>query len=668
MHSKSRPFSVFLKLSVFIGMLLVSLCSFPALAQNSLDAGFERDVNRYRWTSEAMVGLDLGRWTLQTKNLFRSDAFLLFGDQLSFRDENRFSFRGQRPTGNGQRQIVSYGRADWYSLSRVFRQDTWFGMRWEGAQPFWIEPVIGLAIDSRPGFGVNRANAPMRTDLGPGFGLDFGLPMTEFNGYFLTADGEARFERTSPRVGRLLRSHVFSRRTFENTTVQTRFKGASVRRDAYQSASFLNRDDAVNRQSETVESTRSDTLDLELMVDSRISSTLSFSGGMNVSTNSRSVRTLRAPSEALFFDSNFNRRIVEGNLAAMYVKGNTRARFAMRVGAEVERRRLDNADDLPSAQAAQKLNLLRQADNERGYLSLQHTLNTSLNRWWQIQFDGSANILKHDTPEINQDDRDELLYNVMFGSRFHVGENLDLTVQVLGSWFHTVYLKAVRSAENNIQRSLRYRPSVEWTPSRKTRFRYTNEVRATYTVDDFLLPGRRPTDQAAREMRHEIQTEHSRSSGMVFKVDASYSDLRLGRFLDKVFAEIPVDTLRTYSGWVRVQTGNKVQAEIGIRFYIRSDFDRSANVRYTIPETQSQSSISRMGRTRIDQIGPTTSISWTMRRNAFIRLEGWAVRQRVSRVLYGEFPDGLGSVIKKAASRGQTSIIPNVSVSMKWTW
>ena len=92
MHSKSRPFSIFLKLSVFIGMLWASLCSFPALAQNSLDAGFERDVNRYRWTSEAKVGLDLGRWTLQTKNLFRSDAFLLFGDQLSFRDENRFRF------------------------------------------------------------------------------------------------------------------------------------------------------------------------------------------------------------------------------------------------------------------------------------------------------------------------------------------------------------------------------------------------------------------------------------------------------------------------------------------------------------------------------------------------------------------------------------------------
>ena len=44
---------------------------------------------------------------------------------------------------------------------------------------------------------------------------------------------------------------------------------------------------------------------------------------------------------------------------------------------------------------------------------------------------------------------------------------------------------------------LRLRPSIEWTPSRLTRVRLTSEVRATYTTEDFMLPGRRSSDQSA---------------------------------------------------------------------------------------------------------------------------------------------------------------------------
>ena len=663
-YSKRSP----LRRLIWFGCLVWLCLPLNVLGQTWVEAGFEREVNRYRWTSDAMVQMAIGRWQLETNNTFRSDAYLLFDDRLSFRNENRFSFRGQRPTSSSKRQFVTHGNADWFSLSRVLQQGSWVGMRWTGDFPIWIEPTIGLAIDARPGFGTTPQQAPVRTDIGPGFGVSFGLPRTDINGYALQASGKAVVQRTSPRVGRLLKTDLYSDRRFESTRIQTRLAGSSVRRDAYQSASFLNRDDAAGRKAETVESTRSDTLDLQLLIDSRVSGSFLFSGRLDISTNSRSVRTLRAPSEALFFDSNFNRRIVEGSVSTSYSKGQTLARLSVRLGAEVERRQLVNADDLPSAQAAQKLNLLRQADNDRGYISLQQTVNAQLRPWWQLQMDASANILRHDTPQINPDDRDELFYNTVLGSRFRLAPELTLMVQVFGSWFHTVYIKAARSAENNIQRSLRYRPALEWNPNRKTRIRYTNEVRATYTVDDFLLPGRRPTDQSAREMRHEIQASRAIGSTLTFEWDGSYSDLRLGRFLNESFAEIPIDTLRTYSGWLRVRTGKEVQVEVGVRYYIRSDFDRSVNVRYTSPITQTQTSISRMGRTRIDQIGPTTSIHWNMRRNAFIRLDGWAVRQRVSHALFGSIPEELESVVRSAAKKGRTSIIPNMSLTMRWSW
>ncbi len=635
-------------------------------AQSSVDTGFERDVNRYRWSASILAQSRIEEWDVSLANQFRSDAFILFDDRLTFRDENRTSFRAERGIRSRSSDFVLYGSADWFSLSRVFRQDTWAGVRFTPTSSLWVEPVVGIATDARPGFGVDATNLPIRTDIGPGVGLRYGLPITDFHGYMVEAGGLVQIQRMSPRVGRVLRSMMNSSRTFEKTTVRTRFRGSSVRRDAYQAASFLNREDSAGRRAETVESTRSDTVTVGIDVESQVSSPIWLTGSLDISANSRKVETLRAPESALFFDSDFNRRTVEVALAARYDQAATRARVAFVAGVEVERRQLDNADDLPAAQASQKLDLLRQADNERGYFGLQTSVDLSPARWWNLQFDGSANILRHDTPDINLDDRDELLYNALLGSRFRIRDGLDVTVQILGSRFHTVYLKSLRSAENSVQRSIRYRPGIQWRPSSRTRLRFTSEVRATYTVDDFLLPGRRPTDQSAREMRFELEADHDFGGGFRALVSASSSDLQLGRFLDDVFAEIPFDTLRTYSMWARVQAGRKIQTELGLRAFIRTDFDRAATVRYRPEDEEQELSISRMGRKRIGQIGPTTAIVWPMRRNAFLRIDGWATIQRVSHRLYGDLPEGLEAVIHKAADRGKRTIIPNLAVSMRW--
>lgn len=665
-------------LTVFVVWLAAGAMPQRVHAQNAsapsplvLQSGFERDVNRYRWTAGLTSTLQAGSWDIELQNRFRSDAFLLFDDRLSFRDENSTRFSATSRGSSGKGGAVVFGGADWYSLSRVFRQDVWGGYRFWPQGRFWFEPAVGFATDARPGFGADdagTARAPVRTDAGWAAGLRFGMPRTDLGGYVTRIQGVAQLQRTSPRTGRVLRSLLDSERLFGDTRLRTRVSGASVRRDAYQAASFLNRDDAVGRRAETVESTRSDTILVGVDIESRLAAPLWLTGSLDVATNSRQVETLRAPADALFFDSNFNRRTVEATLATRYEGARTRARLAASAGAEVERRRLTNAEDLPPAQAAQKLNLLRQADNDRGFFSVQSSLLTSLGPWWDLQFDGSANILRHDTPEVNPDDRDELLYNALLGSRFRLRQNLELMVQVSGSWFHTVYLKSIRSAENSVQRSIRYRPSLQWRPGPDTRIRLASEVRATYTVDDFVLAGRRPTDQAAREMRYELEAEHAIPGSVRLLFTGSMSDLQLGRFLDEVFAEIPFDTLRTVSAWGRIQTGKSVQAEIGMRVFIRTDFDRSASIRYEIPESGEEAVISRMGRQRIDQIGPTMAIVWPMRRNAYLRVDGWATFQQISHRLYGDLPEGRSSVIREAARRGRRTMIPNLAVTMRWQW
>ncbi len=202
-------------------------------------------------------------------------------------------------------------------------------------------------------------------------------------------------------------------------------------------------------------------------------------------------------------------------------------------------------------------------------------------------------------------------------------------------------------------------------------------MRATYTVDDFLLAGRRPKDQSARELRYDLNLEQDFGEGLIVRASGSVSDLHLGRLLWSQFAEIPFDTLRTYSAWVRLQAGRRIITDIGMRVFIRRDFDRATSVRYPrldemgspiLDEAGARtfSTISRPGRTSIEQIGPTCSITWPLMDRSRMRLEGWLNVQRVRHRLFGELPEGLESTIRHAARSGDLRIIPNVALTVLW--
>jgi hypothetical protein len=519
----------------------------------------------------------------------------------------------------------------------------------------------------------------MRTDVGPAVELRLDVPRRTVGGYAVRAEGGAGWQRIDPRRGGGLRFRGDAGRTFERTTVHAEVLFASARRDAYQAASFLNRDEALSRAAESIESTRSDTATATLRLNAPVAEGLTLGSRVILSANNRAIRTRSAPLDALFFDTDFRRQSAEAELSARYARRGVELRASVEGGAETERRTLTNEDDLPGPQAAQKRDLLRQADYDRGFVMLRLDLRIPLGRRFILQADGSANGIRHDTPIINADDRDEAFYSGRVGLLFRADRALEADIQVFGSRYHTVYLKAARSAENNMQRSLRLRPAVRWRPSRATRVELSSEVRATYTVDDFVLPGRQSTDQAAREMRYDLSVEQDLGSGLRAVADGRYSDLRLGRFLDRVFAEIPYDTLRTYGGWLRLRTGGRVTGEIGLRFFMRTDYDRSATVRYARlgedgavlvePDGRPQTTtISRPGRRSILQFGPTCAVVFPLRGGAFLRFDGWMTVQRVTARLYGDLPEESADIIRRAASRGTRTLIPNLSVSMQWTF
>ena len=648
--------------------VVVALFVAVPLHAQVLQTGFERDVNRYRCTANASASAKTGKWDFVLENRFVSDAYVLIDDRLRFRDENLLRIQALRPMNRFLSARIR-GRMDWFGISRASTQRLYAGLRIAPYSNVFIEPLAGVSADRRPG----ALSLEQRPDVGPLFGATLGGQSSPERGYNVSVSGRALWEQTSPRRAHDVQLGAAAQRQFGATNIRTEVRTASLRRDTYQSVSFLNREIS---SGESIEATVSDTLDVSLDISSPIV------GGVNLlfqsafRANRRRIRTYRAPEQTLFFDTDFGRDAVEATIGAVYESQNISAQLAAEVSVASESRQLANENQLPPAEATQKANLLLQADYDEGIFGLRGSLRTILWPSITLALGGSSRIVRHDTHEANPDDRDELYHQGQIGLQWRVSPWVTADVRLFGSWYHTVYLKSVRSAENKIQRSLRLNPGIRWQPAEQTRIRLGAEVRATYTVDDFALPGRRPNDQSAREMRVEAEMEQRLWQNTDLRASGSYADLRLGRLLWNSFAEIPFDTLRTYNGWIHLETGRRLRADIGWRLYLRTDHDRSSSVRYAAVGPDGMTlydeagavimrSISRPGRRYIRQMGPTAAVTW-QRGASSLRLDAWANIQRVYYRLYGGLPEISAERIRAAARKGTRRLIPMITLTVIW--
>ncbi len=653
----------------FLALAAVFLMLAVDAAAQRLETGFEREVNRFRWTSTALYGIETSDWRFQLRNKFLSDAFILFGDQLRFRDEDRLSVEVERKLAT--RHVAGvHTRTAWYGLSQTFTQEVYGTYRLTSSGRDFLESYLGVAWDRRPRAGTGAAL--QRPDVGPVVGFGGEIAPRSAAGYTIRLAGDGSWQRITPRRAGTLHLQGEADRQFGSARLTSGIRLSSHRRDTYRAVSFLNRDAAM----EAIEATTSDTLEFNLLFETPVFRGISLMSQTDIRANNRFIRTHNAPEAALFFETNFNRRAIDTELGLVYTSLGADVRLAVEAGAVTERRNLANSESLPRSEATQKNNLLRQADYEEGVFGVRGRFRLTIVPRVTMTATASSRIVRHDTPDVNPDDRDEIYHNGEIGMQLRLSRYVQSDVRVFGSWYHAVYLKAERSADNSVQRSLRLRPTIRWRPSERTDLRFVTEVRATYTVDDFVLPGRRSSDQSARELRFETDIERRLGSDVVLRATGSHSDLRLGRLLWTEFAEIPVDTLRTYSMWVRLQTGTRLLADVGWRLFVRTDFDRVLSVRYPLQDADGNdlfddqghvrtTTISRPGRRWIEQQGPTAGLVWTVGASR-LRLDAWANMQRIRRRLYGTLPDNAADSIRAAARTGTRKLIPTVALTVSW--
>ncbi len=128
-------------------------------------------------------------------------------------------------------------------------------------------------------------------------------------------------------------------------------------------------------------------------------------------------------------------------------------------------------------------------EKEKNNRSKQITLTFSAN--WTPNINNSLSInllqrkLSYDTPSIfNYDDRDELLTIFQIIYRHSLSPLLDLSLALEGNIDHIVYIFAERSANNNIQRVLKFTAACNYRSGR-VKTGASAEVSSNYTVYDF---------------------------------------------------------------------------------------------------------------------------------------------------------------------------------------
>ncbi|HWA05730.1 MAG TPA: hypothetical protein VG961_04210, partial [Ignavibacteria bacterium] len=125
-------------------------------------------------------------------------------------------------------------------------------------------------------------------------------------------------------------------------------------------------------------------------------------------------------------------------------------------------------------------------NNHSSIFKLNGNVYYNINLMNRVEFSGSASILKYDTQsDLNYDDRDELGYLVYVAHRFNNLRNLILVTSFDVNLYHTVYILAQKSSNNNWNRVIRFTSKSYFEHSDNFRNVGTFSVLANYTVYDF---------------------------------------------------------------------------------------------------------------------------------------------------------------------------------------
>jgi len=581
---------------------------------NTASILFDRNLNTYNWVGRAAIdtvvrGVRVGFLQQYAANIIEFQAVpagsppklqssqqslsLLVGAPVSeiFVPQVRWSsFVYSDNKGTGLNNASSYSLLG--------------GMEYSPFLGISVTPLAGYRWDTQAGIG----------DRGATYGVGARAPGFDTDGYLISGVAQYRQDYLNPRRLEGDFAHITVEKQFTSFTRDSLDLGLNRNRhEFYQPA-----DSNIESRIEQVFSL-ANKLDYEL--DPALSTTVFVSVmGRGLDNNLKNWNAT-VPSD-LQFDTHIDEFRFDTYLQTAYHAIGSRAGAWMRLN--YSERTESHTAKLPASPTADEEARYLESNAQEGikdntsrrtilsgYLDLPMTLSD------RLSMSGSVGILRYDTPsDLNVEDRDELLIALGLSTTHQISRTLALELSLDGTLNHLVYLLKERSANNNINRILRFSPRTIFRPMSGFTTLNGFEVLANYTVYDFEQELPAVKSFAYRQVGWVDSTSidfTSRIGCDLFTYLRVYQqgELQWSAFRER---EESAATEQTYSVQVRVSPARSTLFAVGIRYfgqwhYTYSNGDRALD-------------------SFLSSVGPTCTILWDPGAHTRIQFQGWYERRR----------------------------------------
>lgn len=268
--------------------------------------------------------------------------------------------------------------------------------------------------------------------------------------------------------------------------------------------------------------------------------------------------------------------------------------------------------------------------------SISSQIRTLLSEHDQLNFAGSASILRYDTPDsTNTDERDELLVTVGFQEVHQFNRELSVSLAGDVTLSHLVYLKSAQSANNNWNRVIRFSPGVTYAPNERFRTVNQAEVLGNYTVYDFEDQTSFTKSFSFRQASWVDSTSYQMTGLIGFSFVGEVRVYERGILQWADFKERPQDYFVERTYWPRLTYEVTRSLILGVGF------------RYFGQDRYSYQSGAKLLEHQLATSGPTVALDWEGTGFQRFVLEGWNETQRQD-----------GQVIRT---------VPNISLKINFT-
>ncbi len=582
---------------------------------NAASVIFERNINTFNWIGRAVLDTTIAGAGIRLLEQYTSNIIRI--------DESNAS-SGRNQQSNQQNLLIDVdvptstsmtARGRWSSLVNsdnrsVGRGDKSIhtvlgGFQYSLIPEFVVQPMLGYRWEDQLG---NRDHGVSYDLAAHSVGLDL-------DGFRLRGEGAYHRDELDPRTLESLTGLLGAEKRFIGLTRDSVAMG--FRR--YQREYYALSANMIERRDEQVFAA-GNLLDYEVS-DNIVASFFGALSERMLDKTTRDIIPLAADS-VVQFGTTIDEFLLEAGVGTAYRSDDGRTRIDARFS--YNERTENHAAQLPEGASPAVEALFRRRnedertkDNLTRRTSLFGTVAFPLSRSHTLRISGGASILRYDTPsELNVEDRDELLTIMSLTSYHALGPHLDVSLTLEGNMSHVVYLLSENSANNNINRVLRFVPRTTYRPVPALTTMNAFEVLANYTVYDFEERLSRIRSFAYRQFAWIDSTSVDVTSRVGLDFFAYLKLYERGQLRWDEFTERTENSFveKTYDVRARFTPLNGLRFAVGLRYFSQSRFAHDGTKK------------------RLDSffrsVGPTCVIAWESDSHNVVGLSGWYENRR----------------------------------------